>query len=354
MKHAILSASSSKQWLNCPPSARLQEQFPNETSPYAEEGTYLHSLCEYKVKSRYLHEKVERPTSEKWDTPEAEKLTDVYYDFVAEAAGKLDEPLMLIEQRLDYSHIAPQGFGTGDMILIDNETLHIIDFKGGGGVFVDARKNSQMMLYALGALAAYGYLFDVKRVKMSIVQPRLENISTYECSKEELTAWGESIKPVARLAFNGEGEQKPGDWCRFCRAKAVCKARRDEALAEFDNLDKPARLVPVSELIKVFPKLSRIKAWADDVIEYLTSEAIDHGLEIEGYTLTEGKSKRIFTDIDAVARTAEANGYEAYKKEPLSLTEFEKIMGKEKFTELLGGYVVKPKGKLTLRREHES
>ena len=250
--HALLSASSSKQWLHCPPSVRLQERFPNESSVYAAEGTFAHEVCEYKVR-KYLHERVKRPQSEEFYTEEIDQITDVYAEFVIAIIEEMKrngcEPLVFVEERVDYSHIAPSGFGTADMLIIGRDEngkglLHICDFKTGQGVFVDADHNSQMMLYALGGLAAYGYIYEIETVRMSIIQPRLENISTFECSRQELEAWGESIKPIAKLAYEGKGEQKPGDWCRFCRAKPVCRVCADEALAlcreEFLDLDAGA------------------------------------------------------------------------------------------------------------------
>lgn len=393
--HALLSASSSKQWLNCPPSARLQEGFPNESSSYAEEGTFAHSVCEYKVK-KYLHERVSRPQSEEWYTEEIDQITDVYAEFVISIIEQMKrngcEPLVLVEERVDYSHIAPSGFGTADMLIIGKDEngkglLHICDFKTGQGVFVDANHNSQMMLYALGGLAAYGYIYEIETVRMSIIQPRLDNISTYEATREELEAWGESIKATAKLAYEGKGEQKAGDWCRFCRAKPVCKACRDEALAlcreEFLDLDagafsedaraspdveteesditapyapdlsapafKQPGLVSMDELVAVLPTLNRISSWIEAVFAYISSEAINHGVPIKGYKVVEGRSKRVFTDTKAVVQTAIENGYtDLYKQQLITLTEFEKMMGKKRFAELLGDYVAKPPGKLAL------
>lgn len=359
-KHAVLSASASKRWLNCPPSARLEEKIPNETSPYAEEGTFFHELCEYKIRHNYFHEEIERPKSDEWDTPEAENVSSVYYYFAVSTIEELKnsgcDPLVLIEEKLDFSHVVPHGFGIGDLIIVGNNLIHVIDFKGGGGVFVSAYENSQMMLYALGALAAYGNVLNIQTVKMSIVQPRLDNISTYEISREDLEAWGEKIKPVALLAYDGKGNMKTGEWCRFCRARKNCEACKAEALSlvreEFTEVDenfKDPSLVSVEELAKILPSLKRIRLWIADVEEYLTSEAVNNGLEVPGYKLTEGKSHRIFTDIEAVCKTALENGYEnIYKQEPLTLTEFEKLMGKKKFNELLGGYVEMSKGKPTL------
>ena len=390
--HALLSASSSKQWLHCPPSVRLQEGFPNESSVYAAEGTFAHEVCEYKVR-KYLHERVKRPQSEEYDTEEIEQITDVYAEFVISIIEKMKEngcePLVFVEERVDYSHIAPSGFGTADMLIIGKDEngkglIHVCDFKTGAGVFVDADHNSQMMLYALGGLAAYGFLYDVETVRMTIIQPRLDNISTFECSRQELEDWGESIRPTALLAFEGKGEQHPGDWCRFCRAKPVCKACADEALAlcreDFLDLDagafgdtaeesdmtapyeadtqtsvfKQPGLIPIAELAEILPTLNRISSWIDAVFAFVSSEAINHGVPIPGYKVVEGRSKRVFTDTKAVVDTAVQNGYtDLYKQSLISLTEFEKMMGKKKFAELLGEYVVKPPGKLALVPESD-
>ena len=392
--HALLSASSSKQWLHCPPSVRLQEGFPNESSVYAEEGTFAHEVCEYKVR-KYLHERVKRPQSEEFYTEEIDQITDVYAEFVISIIEQMKrngiEPLVLVEERVDYSHIAPSGFGTADMLIIGKDDdgkglLHICDFKTGQGVFVDADHNSQMMLYALGGLAAYGYIYEIEIVRMSIIQPRLDNISTFECSREELEAWGESIKPIAKLAFEGKGEQHPGDWCRFCRAKPVCRACADEALAlcreEFLDLDagafsegneteesdltapyqadidtpvfKQPGLIPLTELAAILPTLNRISSWIESVFAYVSAEAINHAVPVPGYKVVEGRSKRIFTDPKAVVDVAVQNGYtDLYKQQLISLTEFEKMMGKKRFAELLGGFVAKPPGKLALVPEND-
>ena len=294
-----------------------------------------------------------------------------------------------MEERLDFSNIVPEGFGTGDMIILGKDEqgrglLHICDYKNGKGVFVDAHENSQMMLYATGALNAYGYIYEIETVRMSIIQPRLENISTYEMSAANLRDWGESIRPIAQMAFEGKGEQHPGDWCRFCRAKPVCKACMEEALAlareEFLDLDvgaltkeaeetdatapynadtstpvfKAPGLVSFAELVKVLPTLNRISSWIESVFAFVSGEAINHAVPVEGYKVVEGRSKRIFTDTKAVIKAAESEGYtDIYKQELLTLTEFEKMMGKKKFAEILGQYVTKPPGKLALVPESD-
>ena len=385
--HAILSASSSKRWLNCTPSARLEQNFPNESSVYAEEGTAAHALGEYKLR-KYLHERVQRPTSE-FDSEEMEGNTDIYAEFIINQIERIKEtcphPLVMVEERLDYSYLVPDGFGTGDCVIIADGTLYVNDYKNGKGVFVNCDHNPQMMLYALGAYHAYGYLYDIQKVSMTIIQPRLENISTFECTVDELLDWGESyVRPRAKLAFEGKGEQVPGDWCRFCRARCACKACAQEALAlvkeEFLDLDagvledeqrcdcleetdatssfdpdtsaptfKSPALLTKTDIEQMLPTLNRIESWIEAIFAYVSSEAINHGVTWAGYKVVEGRSKRQFLDTKSVVAAAQKAGYtDIYKTELISLTEFEKLMGKKKFQEVLGEYVVKPHGKLSL------
>lgn len=389
--HALLSASSSKRWLTCTPSARLEENFPNESSVYAEEGTAAHELGEYKIR-RYLHERMQRPKSE-FDSEELETNTDIYADFIITTIERIKEtcpnPLVMVEERLDYSYLVPSGFGTGDCVIVADSTLYVIDYKNGAGVFVSCDHNPQMMLYALGALHAYGYIYNIHTVSMTIVQPRMENISTFTCSVGELNEWAESyVRPRAKLAYEGKGEQVPGDHCRFCRAKAVCRACAQEALAlvkaEFLDLDsdvlpedkcpdtaetdatapynldrsaptfKSPALLSQAEVEEILPTLNRISSWIETVFAYVSSEAINHGITWKGYKVVEGRSNRKFTDTKAVVSAAAKEGFtDVYKQELISLTEFEKMMGKKRFAEILGEFVVKPPGKLALVPESD-
>ena len=385
--HAVCSASSSKMWLNCPPSARLQELFPNESSIYAERGTYVHELGEYKIRKAH-NEQVDRPKSDEFDDEDADRNSDLYCEIVLEAEQQMKkehgEAVMFIEERLDFSPWVPEGFGSVDCLLCAPGEVRIFDYKN-GHVFVDADHNPQMMLYALGAVNAYDFLFDFQAISMTIVQPNVENISTYTVSKDELLSWGEWVKPRAIMAFNGEGEQCPGDeTCRWCRAKAVCEARKAEALAlaqsEFVDLDaaegalcdgqsdveetdatapyapdtdtvvfKQPMLVPQEEIERILPILNRIEDWISSVFAYVASEAINHGVKWKGYKIVEGKSRRQFTDTDAVAKAAKEAGFEdLYKTEMKTLTEIEKMMGRKTFNQVLGEYVLKPPGRLSL------
>ena len=313
-----------------------------------------------------------------------------------------------------YSHIAPGGFGTGDLVLAGKDEngkglIHVVDFKGGRGVKVDNSRehpNSQMMLYAIAALKAYSWLVDVEIVRMTIIQPRLDNYPTCQLTVNELNAWAESIKPIARMAFEGIGEQNPGDWCMFCKAKAVCRACADEALAlareEFTDLDdeteaidsghegavsgskegepeaveqeaaepsdltepydidrqtvafKSPNLVPIAELAGMLPTLNRIASWIEAVFAFVSEEAITHGAVIPGYKVVEGRARRVFSDAEAAAKAAECAGVtNIYKTELKSLAEIEKMMGKKRFAEVLGDYVIKPPGKLSLVEESD-
>lgn len=389
--HALLSASSSKRWLTCTPSARLEENFPNESSVYAEEGTAAHELGEYKIR-RYLHERMQRPKSE-FDSEELETNTDIYADFIITTIERIKEtcpnPLVMVEERLDYSYLVPSGFGTGDCVIVADGTLYVIDYKNGASVFVSCDHNPQMMLYALGALHAYGYIYNIHTVSMTIVQPLMENISTFTCSVGELNEWAESyVRPRAKLAYEGKGEQVPGDHCRFCRAKAVCRACAQEALAlvkeEFIDLDsdvlpedecpgtaetdatapynldrsaptfKSPALLSQAEVEEILPTLNRISSWIETVFAYVSSEAINHGVAWKGYKVVEGRSNRKFTDTKAVVSAAAKEGFtDVYKQELISLTEFEKMMGKKRCAEILGEFVVKPPGKLALVPESD-
>ena len=356
--HALLSASSSKRWLHCTPSVRLEEGFPNESSVYALEGTFAHSVCEYKL-GKYLHKRVTRPQSEEFYTEEIDQITDVYYEF---AVGVIEdmkrngcEPLVLVEERVDYSNIAPSGFGTADLLVLGKDEngcglLHVIDFKTGKGVYVDCDHNSQMMLYSLGALEIYDSLYDITEVSMTIFQPRRENISTWTIPVNELRDWAENeLKPKADLAFKGEGEYCPGDWCTFCRAAVRCRARAEEKLKLAQSEFRFPPLLTDVEIEEVLGKLSDITKWANDLLAYATDAAVNHGKEWSGYKVVAGRSIRKFKDEDAVAEAAKASGYkDIYKQSLITLTEFEKLMGKAKFNEVLGDLVYKPPGKPTL------
>jgi len=356
-QHALLSASSSHRWLNCTPSARLEEHFENTSSVFAEEGTAAHALAEYKLK-KYLGIKAEMPVSE-FDGEELEYYTDIYVDYsielITEIKKKCKDPIILIEQKLDYSCFVPEGFGTGDLIIVADNTLDIVDLKYGRGVAVTADDNPQMKLYAIGALVLFDFLYDIENIRMTICQPRLENISTFEMSKDELLNWAEKeLKPKAELAINGEGQFIPGEHCRFCKARYTCRARADElmSLARYDF--KHPVMLTEEEIAEVLNLSQRISQWADDVYAYATEKAISEGMQWKGFKLVEGRSNRKFINEEEVIKTCMDNGItDIYKQSLKGISEMEKLMGKKRFSELLGTHIEKPKGKITLVSEKD-
>ena len=350
--HAVLSASGSHRWLHCLPSARLELEFENKESNAAAEGTAAHALCEHKLR-KALHMRSKRPVSD-YNTDEMEEHSDAYVQFIMEqleeAKQSCKDPLVLIEQRLDFSCYVPQGFGTGDCIIIADKKLHIIDFKYGMGVLVDVVGNPQMKLYSLGALEIYDSLYDIEEVSMTIFQPRRENVSTWTISVDELNDWAENeLKPKAQKAYDGDGEYLPGEWCTFCRAAVKCRARAEDKLKLAESEFKMPPLLTDYEIEEVLSKLSDLTKWANEIIAYATDAAINHGKEWHGFKVVEGRSVRKYKDEDAVAETAKANGYkDIFRQSLITLTEMQKLMGKTKFQEILGGLIYKPSGKPTL------
>ena len=351
-EHAVLSASGSHRWLNCTPSARLELEFENTGSEAAREGTAAHALCEHKLK-RALHMRSRRPASD-YDSDEMEECTDAYVDFVMEqyeaAKQVCEDPVILIEQRLDFSCYVPDGFGTGDCLIISDDRLHIIDFKYGMGVLVEAEGNPQMKLYALGALAVYDALYDIREVSMTIFQPRRENVSTWTIPVEDLKAWAENeLKPRAKMAYDGEGEYLPGEWCTFCRAAVRCRARAEEKLKLAQTEFRMPPLLTDAEIEDILAVLPDPPKWATEIAAYALDAALNHGKEWNGFKVVEGRSVRKYRDEAAVAEAAKEAGYkDIYRQSLIPLTEMQRLMGKDKFEEILGGLITKAPGRPTL------
>ena len=348
--HAVLSASGSHRWLNCTPSARLELEFENTGSEAAREGTAAHALCEHKLK-RALHMRSRRPVSD-YDSDEMEECTDAYVDFVMEqyeaAKQVCKDPVVLIEQRLDFSRWVEEGFGTGDCVIIADEVLHIIDYKHGLGVLVGSEGNTQMMCYALGALDAFDDIYDIKRIEMTIFQPRRDNVSTWSLSRRDLLDWADMVlAPTARLAYEGKGEFKAGDHCQFCKAKSVCRKRAEHnlELARYD-FAMPDTLGEM-EIAAILPRIDQLISWGNDLKDYALSQA-QSGTHYEGVKVVEGRSNRKYTDEDAVARTVTEAGYDPYEKKILGITAMSSLLGKKRFEELLGSLIYKPPGKPAL------
>lgn len=350
--HAILSASSSHRWMSCTPSARLEQEFDDLESIAAAEGTAAHALAEHKIR-KALKMRSRKPIS-KFDCDEMDAYTDAYRDFVLERLGgahqECADPLILIEQKLDFSCWVPEGFGTGDCLIVSDKRLHVIDFKYGQGVLVDAEANPQMMLYALGALRLFDALYDIEEVTMSIFQPRRDNVSTWTISVADLQMWAEQVlKPVAEMAYKGEGDYIPGSWCQFCKAAVKCRARAEEklALAKYEFAAPP--LLTDAEIEDILSELDDLTHWANEIRAYAEDAAINHGKVWAGFKVVESKSNRRYANEEAVAEAATAAGFhDIYKKSLITITEMEKLMGKKTFTEVIGPYVEKPKGKPTL------
>ncbi len=355
--HALLSASSSHRWLNCPPSARLCESYEDKGSEYAAEGTSAHMLCEYKLKVA-LGIRAKDPTADlSFYNAEMEDCTNGYAAYILElvemAKQSCADPVVLIEQRLDFSKYVEGGFGTGDCLVIADGTLHIVDYKHGQGVLVEAEDNPQMKLYALGALEIFDGIYDIDTVSMTIYQPRRDNVSTYTVFKESLYQWAEEIlKPTAELAYAGDGEFNCGEWCLFCKVKHECRARaeRNLELARYDFKLPP--LLENDEVEDILGKIDSLISWANDIKNYALQTALG-GKQWNGWKLVEGRSNRRYTDEAAVADAVSAAGFDPYERKVLGITAMTSLLGQKRFEEVLGGYIEKPQGKPTLVPESD-
>lgn len=356
-KHAILSASSSHRWIACPPSALECAKLPDASSKFAKQGTDAHRLSEYKLK-KSLGEKVHNPQKRlAYFDEEMDESSNDYAQFVMEklaaAKERCKDPMVMVEQHLDFSRWVPEGFGTGDCLIVADDTLVIIDYKYGLGVLVEAEKNPQMMCYALGALELFDGIYDIKNVEMTIFQPRRDNVSTYVISKNDLLSWAEEVlRPAAELAAKGEGEYRAGDHCRFCKIKATCRKRAEYNLemAKYD-FAMPSKLED-GEVEVILEKVDEMVAWANDVKEYALQQALS-GKQWDGWKVVEGRANRRYINEEAVAAKVEAAGFNPYEKKLLGITAMSKQLGKNRFEELLNELIEKPQGKPVLVPESD-
>lgn len=363
--HSLLGASSSHRWLNCTRAPRLELQFPDSTSSYAEEGTLAHAICELKARKKFTepmgartyNAAMKKLKANPLYQEEMQKHSDTYLEFLTEKAMAFSSvPFIALEARLDYSHIAPEGFGTGDAIMIGDGVIQIVDFKYGQSPNgrVSAELNPQMMLYALGALHTFEIIYGntIREARLAIVQPRLpDGISEWSISVDELLAWGrEYAAPRAQLAYAGEGEFNPGEWCHFCKAKAKCRARAEQMLSLSAVSDTPPELLSDTEIGEVLSKAEGLVQWAGAVKDYALAACLD-GKEIPGWKVVEGTSRRQWDDVDAAISDIVAGGVDEallYERVPLTAPKAEKVLGSALFQSLAAPHVVKPAGKPTL------
>lgn len=361
-KHAYLSASASHRWLACPPSAKLCANILDQASEYAQQGTDCHELCAYLVEKALGREVIDPTENLTYYDAEMQNCAEEYRNYVLEQIEAAKEfckdPQVMIEQRLDFSRWVENGFGTGDCVIVADEVLQIIDYKHGLGVLVSAGDdehggNSQMMCYALGALEVFGDIYDINQIKMTIFQPRRDNISTYTISKDDLLKWADEVlAPTAQLAYVGEGEFKAGDHCTFCKVKATCRKRAEYnlELAKYD-FEMPATLDD-TEIAAILEKVDEMISWGNDIKEYALQQA-QSGVHFEGWKVVEGRSNRKYTDEAAVAFAVKDAGFDPYEKKVLGVTAMSTLLGKKKFEELLGGLIYKPPGKPALVPESD-
>lgn len=369
--HALLSASGASRWLACPPSAVAGDKAEGgerKTSFYAEEGTFAHELSELYFALKYegmtkrtFNSRLKKMKASEYYNEELHDYVMEYVDMIEErinaayARSSKEATTLMFEERLDYSDYAPGGFGTGDVLIFSGGILEIIDLKFGKGVEVSAVDNPQLKLYGLGGISLFDIIEDITAVTMTIIQPRLNNYSSHEMSYQELTDWGDQIKPIANLAYKGKGEFNPGEHCRFCPIKATCRARMDKYTKRTKVMKEPY-LIDKEELSDLLFEVDDIAKWAKDVKDFAQEQALK-GETYDGWKLVEGRSIRRYTDADAIAQVLNDNGVKAEViYEPpklLSISKLEKAVGKKTLTDLAGAYIEKPEGKPTLVPESD-
>lgn len=367
-KHALLSASGASRWLHCTPSARLEEKFAQSASSvYAEEGTLAHEFGDINLRfylghidQKTFNAEVKKLRANKLYTSEMEGEVEKYTSYVkeafAEAKSRTPDAVLLIEERLDFSHLVENGFGTGDACIIADGVLEVIDLKYGQGIKVDATANPQLLLYGIGALRVFDLAYQIDKVKLTIVQPRLDSISSWEDFSEEIITWGEEVvKPKAAKAYSGEGEKEAGEWCKWCKVKAMCAtlAKRNTDLAKLD-FEEP-HLLTDKQILGVYSQIPMLVDWAKAVETHMLKEALN-GKKWEGLKVVEGKSNRKWADEEKVERELLREGFvkvDFTTTKLKGLTDIEKLVGKKEFPKLLGPHIIKPIGKPTLAPESD-
>lgn len=365
--HAELNSSGSHRWMNCPGSVKLSRQFPSSSSIYADEGTLAHDAAEQLIQTGNVTAAHRKKINQFYEAhPELNGSDEVmireladYVEYVKEEftdAVMADAGAQLMtEQKVDLTPWIPDGFGTTDVAIIGGKTLHIIDLKYGKGVPVFAEGNSQLRLYALGTLDLLDSIYDIEEVKMTIYQPRIDNVSSDKILAEELRDWGENqVKPAAKLALSDNAPTAAGDWCTFCPARQSCRTRAESYMELAKYMAE--KLLSVDEIAEILKKVDGLVKWAEDLKDGALTRALE-GEEFPGWKVVEGRSNRKYSGTEEeIVRQCEGAGYDEamlYEKKLLTITAMEKLMGKKQFAEVLGNYVEKPQGKPTLAPEED-
>lgn len=364
-KHALLGASSAARWIACTPSARATEGLPDQESTYAAEGTRAHEVCEKALRYKLAKWEAGKPFDLLSDWAQQSMPTEMfnaanqYVSFLHDQwVGFSCRPGVFIEQEVDVSRWVPGGFGTCDCLMIGGGLLHIIDFKYGQGVPVSPVRNPQLMYYALGAYALFDGLESIDTVRMSIVQPRIqEEPETWELPLSDLLSWArEVLQPAAEMAWRGEGTFCPGEHCRFCKAHPGCRGWQEKygPLAGFEPLPQPAALSD-EELGEWLQKVEGLVAYARELEDYAQTALLE-GRTLPGWKLVQGRSTRKWTDQDAAFRQMEADGIDEamlYTRTPISLTAAERMLGKKKFAEVMSAFITRAPGAPKLAKDSD-
>lgn len=361
--HALLSPSSASRWLACTPSARFEERFENKTSAFAEEGTLAHSLGELLIQQRLgwikkaeYKKKLEVIEQNEFYSDSMLEYCDDYATFVIErfneARAHTSDAKLFLERHLDMSDYVPDGFGTGDAVIVADSLMETIDLKYGKGVAVAVTENKQQMLYALGALKDFSLLYDIERLRMTIYQPRIGNIESFEMDVLELLEWAEKeLKVKAEMAHKGEGDFIPGSHCQFCRGASVCKALAEMnlELAKYEFAE--TNILSADAISDILTRADTFVKWIDKIKEYALIEAVENNRKWPGFKVVEGRSNRRYADIAAVEQVLLKAGFaeeNIFTKKLLPITKMEAEIGKKVFTQHLSAYIEKPQGKPTL------
>lgn len=365
--HALLSASGASRWLNCTPSAKLEEAHGvHTTSVFAAEGTLAHELSELYISHDALKtitddefgSKLEEIMGNELFNEEMLDMVPIYVDYCTTeftaAKEQNDLAVMEIEQKLDLTEYVPESFGTADCVIINDDIMEVIDLKYGKGVPVYAQYNKQLMLYGLGALRKYDTMYDITEIKLTIVQPRINNISTWQISVADIIKWAtEELAPAAKLAFNGEGELKSGDWCKFCSVKNKCRALAEKQLEIAKYEFKDPNFLSDDEVSDILKRAPQFVEWVNQITEYAQQRAINDSKSWPGFKLVEGISRRKWTDEQQVAsailsRMPEISEDQIYDMKLKTISQIEKLVGKKRAQEVLSDVIIKPQGKPTL------